>query len=159
MYGYLPGFCIRVFLVRVLSHSTICSAFSFLLHSCASGQSFSMRGERVPHCSEHGDSLCLITELYMQLAWKEEKSLKNYWSGVCAGVTCFPLRASSQGQVDIQDCSLVGLVLAPRGCSDLLPGVQNGGHYMFAYNFPVPAVTEAPFNCIIVVLFLSFVSE
>lgn len=108
MYGYLPGFCIRVFLVRVLSHLTICSAFSFLLHSCASGQSFSMRGERVPHRLEHGVSLCLITELHMQLAWKEEKSLKNYWSGVCAGVTCFPLRASSQGQVDIQDCSLVG---------------------------------------------------
>ena len=45
MYRYLLGFCVRVFLVRVLSHLTLCSTFSFLLHSCALGKSLSMRGD------------------------------------------------------------------------------------------------------------------
>ena len=36
------------------------------------------------------NSLCLITELYMQLAWKEEKSLENCWSEALCWRYLFP---------------------------------------------------------------------
>lgn len=60
--------------------------------------------------------------------------------------------------MDIQDCSLVGRIGSKGLPPTLLQGCRMEGHCACAYNFLVPAVTEAFFNCFNVVPYLSFIS-
>ena len=131
MYRYLLGFCVRVFLVRVLSHLTLFNIQFSVAFLCIGEVTVNER--RQPRCLGHGTPCAWLQSCICNWRGRRKRASRTVGLRLCAGVTCFPL--SSQGQVGIQDCSLVGLTLAPRGCTHLLLGVRNGGRYTFAYNW------------------------
>lgn len=96
------------------------------------GQFFSVRGETVPHCSGHGESLLPDDSV---AGLQEEKRLLAWgscWCGLLHSQNQQPRTAGYQG------CSSVGWYWLQG-----LPWIRfrMEGHYAFAYNFPVPAVT------------------